>query len=57
MNTYEDGRQYTSPETRCRLQEIDDVVDERGERADTIKTDASNGKSNADGLERFLTFQ
>lgn len=54
----------------CRLQEIDDDddddandddddddVNDEDESAGTIKTDAPNGKSNADGLKRFLTFQ
>lgn len=47
----------------CRLQEIDDDddadddINDEDESAGTIKTDAPNGKSNADGLKRFLTFQ
>lgn len=49
----------------CRLYEIDDDdddaddddVNDEDESAGTIKTDAPNGKSNADGLKRFLTFQ
>lgn len=56
----------------CRLREIDDDeddyddyddydndddVNDEDESAGTIKTDAPNGKSNADGLKRFLTFQ
>ncbi|KAF7380625.1 hypothetical protein HZH68_016490 [Vespula germanica] len=34
-----------------------DYDDDEDESAGTIKTDAPNGKSNADGLKRFLTFQ